>query len=292
MGNQLAIAVQVGAGDEFLVGEGAHCAWYEVGSAAALWGAQAVAIGEGGLFCCDDVEAAIKPVSDYSPRTRLVAVENTHNRAGGRVWPIDQLQSVVATSKRFGLSCHMDGARLWNAAAALGVPERKLTRGFDTVSVCFSKGLGAPVGSALCGTKEIARESRRIRKRLGGGMRQAGVIAQAARVAIRDHRSRLVRDHDNARRIANTLANVPGVRVDLASVETNIVMVDTPRVESNRVVEAARACGVLMSGFGPHRVRVVTHLDVESTAVHGGEILAEVIERLHQELGRQTHGAS
>ncbi len=281
MGNQLAIAVQTTAGDELLVGEGAHCAWYETGAAAALWGAQAVVIGTGGMFDASSVEAGVKPEADWYPRTRLVAVENTHNRAGGRVWPLDRLSSVVEAARRHGLSRHMDGARIWNAAAALAVSEKRIARGFDTVSVCFSKGLGAPVGSALCGSRDVVKAARRIRKRLGGGMRQVGILAAAARVALRDHRDRLGRDHDNARAIATVVAQAPGAEVDVASVETNILMVDTPNIPAARVVEEARERGVLVSLFGPHRVRVVTHLDVEETAQRGGLILADVIANLY-----------
>jgi len=285
MGNQIAIAVQTAAGDEILVGEGAHCAWYETGAAAALWGAQAVVIGVGGMFDASSVDAGVKPEADWYPRTRLVAVENTHNRAGGRVWPVDRLSSVVEAARRHGVSCHMDGARIWNAAAALSVSEKRIARGFDTVSVCFSKGLGAPVGSALCASRDLVKAARRIRKRLGGGMRQVGVLAAAARVALRDHRGRLVRDHDNARAIAAVVAQAPGAEVDLAAVETNILMVDTPRIPAARVVEAAKERGVLVSLFGPHRVRVVTHLDVEDTAQRGGRILADVIADLHDAHG-------
>jgi threonine aldolase len=285
MGNQIAIALHTRPGDEFLVGEGAHCAWYESGAASALWGAQALVVGSAGLFDEADVEAGVKPQADWYPRTALVAVENTHNRAGGRVWPLEKLARVLARARVHGLATHMDGARLWNAAAALHVTEKTVAEGFDTVSVCFSKGLGAPVGSALCASRDFVKAARRIRKRLGGGMRQAGILAAGARVALRDHRDRLSRDHDNARAIARTMARVPGALVDLASVETNIVMVDTPRIPAERVVQEAARAGVLVAQFGPRRIRIVTHLDVDESAVRGGEVLAEVIARLEASAG-------
>lgn len=278
MGNQVAIGLHTRPGDEVLVGEGAHCAWYESGAASAWWGAQAMVIGSGGMFDDSDVEAGIKPEADWYPRTGLVAVENTHNRAGGRVWPLDQLGRVVEAARARRLSTHMDGARVWNAAVALGVAEATIARGFDTVSVCFSKGLGAPVGSALCGTRDHVRDARRIRKRLGGGMRQAGMLAAAALYGLRHHRDRMAEDHANARAIAEMVGSVRGVEV--GSVETNIVMVDTPAIGAERVVEAARSRGVLVALFGPHRVRVVTHLDVAETARRGGEVLAEAIASL------------
>ncbi|HNS98965.1 MAG TPA: GntG family PLP-dependent aldolase [Polyangiaceae bacterium] len=286
MGNQLAIGVQTRKGDEIIVGQGAHCAWYESGAASALWGVQAVSVGHDGCFDGEHVSAAVKPRADWYPQTRLVAVENTHNRAGGRVWRLEQLASVLEASRRHGLSCHMDGARIWNAAVALGVTEKRIATGFDTVSVCFSKGLGAPVGSALCASHALIEQARRLRKRLGGGMRQAGFLAAAARFALQQHRERLVRDHDNAKALARIVASAKGAQVDLEAVQTNIVMVDTPTIAAEQIEVAARAKGVLVAVFGAHRIRLVTHLDVEETAQRGGQIVAEVIEtlqRLHGE---------
>ena len=282
MSNQLAILSQTRRGDEILVSEGAHCAWYESGAASALAGVQAVVLGTGGMFEPASIVAALKPEADWYPRTSLVAVENTHNRAGGRVWPFDQLRAVVAQAKALHLRLHLDGARIWNASIACGVDVSTIADGFDTVSVCFSKGLGAPIGSALCGTKELMREARKLRKMLGGGMRQAGVIAAAALHGLAHHRARLPLDHANAQAIAHRLAQVQGARVDAASVETNIVMIDTPGLAAIRVAEAARTRGVLVSVFGPERVRVVTHLDVETTAQEGGIRLAEAIASLVQ----------
>lgn len=277
MGNQIAVGVQTQPGDEVLVGEGAHCAWYESGAAAALWGVQALVVGSGGMFDATDVDAGVKPSADWYPKTGLMAVENTHNRAGGRIWPLARLGAVLERARAHGLRTHMDGARVWNAAVALGVPESRIAEGFDTVSVCFSKGLGAPAGSALCGSRDTIRAARRVRKRLGGGMRQVGILAAAARIGLHDHRACLARDHENARTVARTLAQAPGAEVDLEAVETNIVMVDTPHVPAERIAAAARDMGVLVSVFGPHRIRVVTHFDVADTAQRGGELLAEAV---------------
>lgn len=280
MGNQLSLLAQTRRGDEILVSEGAHCAWYESGAAAAIGGVQAVVIGAGGLFGAHDIERAIKPSADWYPRTALVAVENTHNRAGGRVWPLPRLLEIASFARSRGLALHLDGARLWNAAAATGEPESAIAAPFDSVSVCFSKGLGAPVGSAICGSRDLIQRCRRLRKMLGGGMRQVGVLAAAALHALDHHRARLSRDHENAREIARRLAVVPGALVDLDSVQTNIVMLDTPGISADLVIAKARERGVWVSGFGPERVRIVTHLDVEDTAVRGADVLAQVVSQL------------
>jgi len=280
MGNQLSLLAQTRRGDEIIVGEGAHCAWYESGAASAISGVQAVVAGAGGMFGADDVARAIKPEADWYPRTSLVAIENTHNRAGGRVWPMRQVLEVAGFARSRGLVLHLDGARLWNASVALRLPVDELAAPFDSVSVCFSKGLGAPVGSAICGSSDLIAACRRLRKMLGGGMRQAGVLAAAALYALDHHRDRLAIDHDNARAIAQRMAGVRGAVVDVAAVETNIVMVDTPGVPAQAIVDRARERGVLVSAFGPERIRIVTHLDVEHTALRGGEILASVVAEM------------
>jgi threonine aldolase len=280
MANQLAIMTQTSRGDEIIVSQGAHCAWYETGAASALSGVQAVAIGEGGLFRAEQLQAAIKPAADWYPRSALVALEDTHNRGGGIVWPMDQLREVTALGRSKGLKVHLDGARLWNASVALGIEPSRIAQHVDTVSVCFSKGLGAPVGSALCGTKELVTKARRCRKMLGGGMRQAGILAAAGLYALANHRTRLAQDHENAKLVARELAQAASAKVDLATVQTNIVMVDTPQVEADRVAEEAKARGVLVSVFGPRRIRLVTHLDVASTAQQGARVVASVIEEL------------
>src|SRR6188768_795742 len=180
MSNQIALLVHTRPGDEVVIGEGAHIAFYESGAGAALAGVQFAQAGAGGLFDADDLSSVVKPKADYHPRTSLVCLENTHNRAGGRIFPQATAQAVVERARASGLSAHLDGARLWHAALAKSTSEAELARPFDTVSVCFSKGLGALVGSALVGTRETINAARRYRKMLGGGMRQAGILAAGA----------------------------------------------------------------------------------------------------------------
>jgi threonine aldolase len=260
MGNQIALLCHCRAGDEVIIGEGAHCAFYESGAGAAWAGVQFEVAGRGGLFTADELSRAIKPPFYYHPRARLVALENTHNRAGGKVFPQNHVLAIAEVARAKGLGMHLDGARIWNASVATGLSVAELCAPFDTVSVCFSKGLGAPVGSALCGDHDTIVAARRFRKMLGGGMRQVGVLAAAALHALEHHRGRMVDDHAAARTIADAIRGVD--RVSVWDVETNIVNVDLPGVPAERLVERARARGVLVSASGPERVRIVTHLDL------------------------------
>src|SRR6185503_7063061 len=223
MANQIALKVNTQPGDDVLIGEGSHNWLYESGAGAVVSGVQFTFVGRGGLFDAADVRAGFKPDNHHHAPTRLVCVENTHNRAGGRIWPEAQLRAVQETARGLGCRLHLDGARLWNVAAATGKSERELASGFDTVSVCLSKGLGAPVGSLVCGKKDDVWRAHRVRKMLGGGMRQAGLLA-AGLYALEHHRARLVEDHANARRIAEKLAGV--ARVSVERPESNIVMLD------------------------------------------------------------------
>lgn len=267
MANQIALLCHCRPGDEVIVGVGAHCAYYESGAGAAWAGVQFEQVGEGGLFGPEDLLAAIKPDAYYLPHTRLVALENTHNRAGGRVFPAATVAAIAEVARERGLALHLDGARLWNAAAATGESVAALCAPFDTVSVCFSKGLGAPVGSALCADAETVRRAVRFRKMLGGGMRQAGILGAAALFALEHHRERIADDHVAARRIAEALAAIEGVSV--VAPETNIVNVDLP-VEAAKVVEQAKRAEVLFNAIGPRRIRLVTHLDVSGEGFEDG----------------------
>ena len=268
MGNQLSILGWCRRGDEVIAGEGAHSVWYESGAGAAIAGVQFATAGSTGLFTPDEMEAAIKPSGFHYPRTSLVCVEDTHNRAGGRVWPLAQLHAVADRAHARGLKAHLDGARLWNASIASGVSPAERAKPFDSVTVCLSKGLGAPVGSVLCGGRDFIELAHRHRKMLGAGMRQVGVLAAAGLYALEHHRARLADDHAHARAFAETLlaAGDPRVSVDLAGVETNIVNVDLG-VEADVVVARARERGLLVNAIRARRIRAVTHLDVDATAV-------------------------
>ena len=266
MGNQLAIATQTRPGDDVVVGAGAHLVYYESGAGAALSGVQFSPAGKGGFYTPDEMEAAIQPRALWAPRTALVAIENTHNRAGGRLWPAALAVAVAGRARALGLATHMDGARLWNASAATGLAVDAMCAPFDTVNVCFSKGLGAPVGSAFCAPRALVEEARRLRKRWGGAMRQVGVLAAAALYALSHHRERLGEDHENARALAEGLQAIRGIRVDPALVETNIVHMEL-EVPAEPIARIAREAGVLVQAAGPRLIRAVTHLDVSRADV-------------------------
>lgn len=259
MANQIALLCHTRPGDEVICGRGAHCAYYESGAGGAWAGVQFEQVGDDGLFDGPDVEAGLKPRAYYCPHTTLVAVENTHNRAGGRIFPQAAIERIAETARRHDLRIHLDGARLWNAAVATGTSLADLTAPFDTVSVCFSKGLGAPVGSALCGDTATIDRALRFRKMLGGGMRQAGILAAGALHALDHHLDRIAEDHAAARQLGAALAAIDGLAV--GPVETNIVNVDVP-TSAEGFAEAGRGHGVLFSPVGPQRLRLVTHLGV------------------------------
>jgi threonine aldolase len=277
MGNQIGLLVHTRPGDEVIIGEGAHCAWYESGAAAALAGVQFAVAGQGGLFSADDAVEAIKPSADHFPRTRLVVIENTHNRAGGRIFPQAQLLGIAEAARAHGLALHLDGARLWNASVASGVALEALAAPFDTLNVCFSKGLGAPVGSAFVGTREHVRAAHRFRKMLGGGMRQAGILAAGALYALEHHRARLAEDHAAARDFAAALRGAPGIEVPEHAAETNVVQFAVTRVSAPDVVQRAAERGVFLNATSRHTLRAVTHLDISAEqAGRAAEILRQL----------------
>ena len=278
MGNQIALLLHTRPGDEVVIGEGSHCAWYESGAGAAWAGVQFAVAGQGGLFDVRAAEQVIKPHTDYYPRSSMIVLENTHNRAGGRVFPQSEVLKLAALARAKGFGLHLDGARIWNASIASRVPERELCAPFDTVSACFSKGLGAPVGSALAGTRDHIQRARRLRKMLGGGMRQAGVLAAAALYAIEHHRERLILDHASARNFAQALSASRFVELP-AAVETNMVIFKTPAHEAELVVKRAAERGVLLNATGPQSVRAVTHLDVTlQQAQSAAETLVQLLQ--------------
>ena len=265
MCNEIAIAVHCRPGDEVIAEAGAHIVNYEGGGPAALAGVMIRSIpGDAGRFGAAQLRAAIRAESRYFPRTRLVALEQTANQAGGRVWPLDAVREVVAAARAAGLATHMDGARLMNAVVASGVPARAFAEGIDSVWIDFSKGLGCPVGAMLAGSREFVAEAWRLKQRWGGAMRQAGVLGAAALHALDHHVERLADDHANARLLAFSLAELPGVRVDPATIETNIVFFDVAGTGrgAGALCDALAARGVQMGPFGDTLIRAVTHLDV------------------------------
>jgi threonine aldolase len=278
MANQASLRTLTRPGDILLAGEGAHVLRYESGGPAALAGVHVQTIGRGGFFDGAEVKAAIHPDESHFAPTRAVAVENTHNSSGGRVFPLDRLKDVVATAREHGLSLHLDGARLFNAVVATGTPARVWAEPFDTATFCLSKGLGAPVGSLVCGDASVIRSVHRARKLLGGGMRQAGFLAAAGLYALEHHVDRLADDHANARRLAAGLEKL-GFAVD-PSPETNMVMF---RVEDTLgFLRATRARDLWIDPMGEGRFRAVTHLDAPEPQIDEalgriGEVVAEGI---------------
>lgn len=268
MANQIALLVHCRPGDEVIVGRGSHNRAFESGAGAAWAGVQFAEVGApDGTFAPADVTAAALPVDRNLPHTRLVCVENTHNRGGGRVWPGPLVTEVAAAARARGLALHLDGARIWNAAIASGRPERELAAPFDTVGACFSKGLGAPIGSVLAGSRGAIDSARRFRKMLGGGMRQAGVLCAAALHALTHHRARLADDHANARRLAEGLARIPGIAASPEHVETNIVIFEVGPLAAPELSARLAASGVRMAPIAPTQLRAVTHLDVDTAGI-------------------------
>ncbi len=269
MANQAAIRAQTEHGDEVIAHEDSHIIHYETGAPAALSGCMIRPLrGPAGLFDESDVESAVRANNAHTPWSRLLVVENTHNRGGGAVWTMDRIVRVTQKARKHGLRIHLDGARIWNACAATGHAPEEYARHFDTVSCCFSKGLGAPAGSAVCGTRETIMRVHRFRKMFGGAMRQAGILAAAALHALEHHRDRLTDDHAHARALATGLAEIPGLSIPLP-VETNMVFVDVePRLGTGaQLCERLKARGVWVLATAPQRVRAVCHLDVDRAGI-------------------------
>jgi threonine aldolase len=279
MANQLAVRGHTEPGDEILVEANAHLFYYESGGPAALSGVMCRCLnGQRGLFTGQEVVAALRPADPHFPRTRLVCIENTHNRGGGKIWSLTQVQEVAATARKHGLLLHLDGARLWNACAATRVSEREYAAAFDTVSVCFSKGLGAPVGSALAGSRSFIERARRFRKMFGGGMRQAGIIAAGALFALRNQRERLAEDHANARALACGLAALPGLEIEPAEVETNMVRFRVRHTPATQFAERLRARGVWVLATDQQTLRAVTSLMVTAADIQSAiQVIARAL---------------
>ncbi len=264
MSNQIAVRLQTHPGNEAILESDAHIRHYEAGAAAGLSGVQLYPVkANRGILTPELVEANIRGAHEWDPITRLVCVENTHNRAGGTIYPLPTIEEIGEVAKRHQLAYHLDGARLWNATAATGISEADYAAPFDTISVCLSKGLGAPIGSLLVGSTQLIRDGRRIRKMLGGGMRQVGIIAAAGLFALRNNRSGLSADHQKAKVLAEGLSSFSAVKLNPDDVETNIVMFDiTDGRSALEVLESLAGVGVRMVPFGPTRIRATTHRDV------------------------------
>ncbi|MHC4697995.1 MAG: threonine aldolase family protein [Planctomycetota bacterium] len=270
MANQTAIRSQTQPGDEIIAHEHGHIYHYEAGAPAGLSGCSLMLLpGRGGLFDADAVRAAIRPDDSHYPRSALIVVENTHNRGGGTCWSIESIAAIRAVADEFGMRMHLDGARLMNACVATGHSPTDYTRYFDTVSICFSKGLGAPVGSAVAASAETIGRVHRFRKMFGGGMRQAGIIAAGALYALDNNVDRLADDHANAARLAQAIAKMPRVSIDPQSVETNILHFDVDEAfgSAQKLCDTLGEHQVWMLSVAPQRVRAVTHLDVSAEGI-------------------------
>jgi threonine aldolase len=264
MSNQLAIRCHTQPGDEMLLDADAHIYWYEGGGSAALSGVTCRTLRSvRGVFSSADVRAALRPIDIHFPPTRLLAVENTHNRGGGAIWPLEQIREVCGVARDAGIRTHLDGARLWNASSAAGISESAYARDFDSVSVCFSKGLGAPVGSALAGSREFTTRARRFRKQFGGGMRQAGIIAAGAIHALAHHRERLADDHANAKQLASGLGGIPGIHVSPGTIDTNMVYFDVEGYSAMQLSGLLGEMNVLVLPTGEQTIRAVTSMAVD-----------------------------
>jgi threonine aldolase len=279
MANQVALRVLTRPGDDVIVSRASHAVWHETGAGAANAGVQFTEIGSSGSFTPEELRGAIKPRAHMLfPPTTLIEVENTHNRAGGIVIPPDRTAALCSVAAEAGLAAYLDGARLWNAAVACGRPVADLASPFDLVSVALSKGLGAPGGSLLAGSADLIARAVRYRRMAGGAMRQVGIFAAAGEYALDHNVDRLAEDHANARLIAERLAVSPAIELDLASVQTNIIVfgLSPTGPDAPTLVARARDAGVLVVALGPRAVRAVTHLDVSREAcLRAATILAD-----------------
>jgi len=281
MSNQVAIKVHTQPGDEVIVEKESHIFNYETAAPSILSNVQLHLLqGEHGILRAGQLAPAVRPSVYYMPRTALICLENTHNRAGGTIYPIEEIKKIREFAKALGIRMHLDGARLWNASVATGIAPSEYAQYFDTVSVCFSKGLGAPVGSALVGSEEMIQRARRFRKILGGGMRQAGIIAAGALFALEHNIDRLKEDHEKARLFAERVAANPLAGIDLKYVQTNMVVIDISRTgkTTGEMLDLLRAKNVYLSDANYTSLRAVMHLDVSTEQVlRAADIVAGTI---------------
>ncbi len=283
MSNQICVKAHTQPGDELLCDASCHIYNFEAGGPAVLSGVTCRTVdGDFGVLDVAQLEGKVRPDNEHLVRTRLVCLENTHNRGGGRIFPLEKIEAIGTWAREHGLAMHLDGARLWNAVVATGVPAATWASHFDSVSVCFSKGLGAPIGSALAGPRPFVARARRIRKLFGGGMRQAGVAAAAALYALEHHVDRLAEDHRNAQVIARAVAEVPGLRLLPPQVDTNLVWfeVDARLGTAKALAAMLRERGVLVHPAAPQMVRACAHLDVSAEqAARAADAIRQVVRR-------------
>ena len=266
MGNQIAIKIHTQPGQEIICEERAHIFNWEMATLSSFSGCIVRPVpAAAGVLTWDHIRKVVAPKIYYRAQTGLIVLENTHNMAGGTVSSVDSMNEVCASARALGIAVHLDGARIFNAATHLDLPVAEITKSFDSVMFCLSKGLGAPVGSMLVGSKSFIEKARVYRKALGGGMRQAGILAAAGLLALEKGTTRLQEDHDNARCMADALAQMPGVRIDMASVQTNILIFEVirPGVTALDVTKKLAQQNILASGINTQQVRLVTHMDVD-----------------------------
>jgi len=279
MGNLIGIAVNARSGEELIADADSHAFYYETAGAAAVCGVQIrPVVTEAGVMSAEQLVDAVRPRDDpHQPLTAAVTLENTHNRHGGIVWPLEALRSAGDAAHAQGLRVHLDGARIFNAAVALDVPASEIAACADTVTFCLSKGLACPVGSIFCGSEEAVEEAKRWRKRLGGGMRQVGVLAAAGLIALDHMVDRLAEDHANARTLAEALSELPGVSCDLARVQTNLVYFDLDRMPAPAFTDECAKRGLLSDWISPRRMRFVTHYGIDSEDVQSALKICEEV---------------
>jgi threonine aldolase len=282
MGNQICLSVLTRPGDEVICEKDAHIFQYESGSPAALSGLQLSLVDGGpfGIFTAEQVKPLIRPLSAYyMARTKVIEIENTHNRAGGTINSIENIRSIAALAKKNNLYMHLDGARIWNASVAKGIQPAQYAKYFDSVSCCLSKGLGAPVGSIIAGSKDFINEAFRIRKRWGGGMRQIGILGAAGLYALQNNIPRLKEDHEKARILANRLAKIPGITISKELVQTNIVMFSPVKISAEKFLAKCVKNNLLLGTGKVGVIRAVTHMDVSFEEIEqAAKIMEQIME--------------
>lgn len=280
MANQLCLNILSNPGDEVICERDAHIFNYESGSPSILSGIQIYPLdGKLGVITASQIEPFIRPNAYHMPQTRIIEVENTHNRAGGTIYPIEEIIKIRELADKYNLFMHLDGARIWNASVVTGIPVKEYAKYFDTVSTCLSKGLGAPIGSVIISTKDLITKAYRVRKSWGGGMRQVGVIAAAGLYALKNNVERLNEDHEKAKILAKTISQIPNLQINMEAVQTNILIFKPLKMSVDEAMKKCKEKGLLLSAGTVGSLRAVTHLDVSFEDVEKAtKIIKEVFE--------------